>query len=72
MARLKLKQILSNLSYNETTEQLTLNGTVNPSLIVSGSILIVPSENISGSMTIEGFDTFGDDNTPNTIDLGTY
>jgi autotransporter translocation and assembly factor TamB len=72
MAQLKLKQVLSNLSYNDATDQLTLSGSANPSLIVSGSIMVTSTPNISGSLTINGYDTFGDDTTPTIIDLGTY
>ena len=72
MARLKLKQVLSNLEYNSSTDQLTLTGTTNPSLIVSGSVLVTSTPVISGSLTINGYDTFGDNATPTSIDLGTF
>ena len=72
MARLKLKQIISNLSYNELTDQLILTGTTNPSFIVSGSVIVTSTPKVSGSLTINGYDTFGDNSTPTSIDLGTY
>lgn len=72
MARLKLKQILSNLQYNASNEQLTLSGSINPSFVVSGSILVTSTPTISGSLTIQGYDTFGDSGSASTIDLGNY
>ncbi len=72
MARLKLKQVLSNLSYNTTSNQLTLSGSTNPSLIISGSAVVTSTPTMSGSLTINGYDTFGDNTTPTSIDLGTY
>lgn len=72
MARLKLKQVLSNLQYNSSTDQLILTGSTNPSFIVSGSVMITSTPTVSGSLTINGYDTFGDNSTPTSIDLGTY
>ena len=72
MARLKLKQILSNLHYNATTEQLILSGSSDPSFIISGSVLIVDAQTVTGSLTIQGYDTFGDSGSADTIDLGEY
>lgn len=72
MARLKLKQVLSNLQYNSSTDQLILTGSTNPSFIVSGSVMVTSTPTISGSLTINGYDTFGDNSTPTSIDLGTY
>ena len=72
MARLKLKQVLSNLQYNASTSQLTLSGSGDPSFIVSGSVIVTSTSTISGSLTINGYDTFGDNTTPTSIDLGTY
>jgi hypothetical protein len=72
MARLKLKQVLSNLQYNSSTDQLILTGSTNPSFIVSGSVIVTSTPTVSGSLTINGYDTFGDNSTPTSIDLGTY
>ena len=72
MAKLKLKQILSNLSYNSSTDQLILSGSGDPTFIISGSAIINNSQTVSGSLTINGYDTFGDKDSPDTIDLGTY
>ena len=72
MARLKLKQVLSNLQYNSSTDQLILSGSTNPSFIVSGSVIVTSTPTVSGSLTINGYDTFGDNSTPTSIDLGTY
>jgi hypothetical protein len=72
MARLKLKQVLSNLQYNSSTDQLILTGSTNPSFIVSGSVIVTSTPTISGSLTINGYDTFGDNSTPTSIDLGTF
>ena len=72
MARLKLKQVLSNLQYNSSTDQLILTGSTNPSFIVSGSVTVTSTPTVSGSLTINGYDTFGDNSTPTSIDLGTF
>ena len=72
MARLKLKQVLSNLHYDSIQDQLILSGSTNPSLIISGSAVVTSTSIISGSLTINGYDTFGDNTTPTSIDLGTY
>lgn len=72
MARLKLKQVLSNLHYDAIQDQLILSGSTNPSLIISGSAVVTSTSIISGSLTINGYDTFGDNTTPTSIDLGTY
>jgi hypothetical protein len=72
MARLKLKQVLSNLQYNSSTDQLILTGSTNPSFIVSGSVIVTSTPTVSGSLTINGYDTFGDNSTPTSIDLGTF
>lgn len=72
MSRIRLKQILSNLSYDKENAQLILSGSNDPSFIVSGSILIVPTPNITGSLTIQNIDNFGDSGSFTTIDLGQY
>ena len=68
MARLRLEQILSNMSYNTGSNQLTISGSEN-ALIISGSALVV-SSNVTGSFTIQGVDTFGDSGSFYTLDLG--
>jgi hypothetical protein len=70
MARLKLKQILSNIHYKETANSLIISGSGNPQLIISGSALITSSPTVTGSLTINGVDTFGDTGSFNEIDLG--
>jgi hypothetical protein len=70
MARLKLKQVLSNLLYNATTNQLILSGSSDPSFIVSGSVYVASTPTITGSITIQNVDTFGDSGSFYTLDLG--
>lgn len=72
MALLKLKQLRSNLSYDETTNTLYLSGSSSPSFVITGSVLITSSQALSGSLTIAGVDTFGDTGSFYTVDLGTY
>lgn len=72
MARLKLKQVLSNLSYNEAESKLILSGSQSPSFVVSGSIDVVSTDQITGSITIQGIDSFGDSGSFYTVDLGDY
>lgn len=77
MSRLKLKQVISNLQYNEATEQLifsssrtTSNDT--PDFIFSGSIEIAQSLYTSGTLTVKGVDNFGDSGSFYSLDLGDY
>lgn len=72
MARLKLKQVLSNLKYNSSTTTLTLSGSSEPSFIISGSVNIVSTPSITGSLTIKDIDSFGDSGSFFTMDLGSY
>lgn len=72
MARLKLKQVLSNLSYEEATSKLTLSGSKSPSFAISGSVDVVSTNQITGSITIQGIDSFGDSGSFYTVDLGNY
>jgi len=72
MARLKLKQVLSNLSYEEANSKLTLSGSKSPSFAISGSIDVVFTNQITGSVTIQGIDSFGDSGSFYTVDLGNY
>lgn len=72
MALLKLKQVLSNLSYNQTTNTLYLSGSGDPSFVITGSLYVTSSDFVSGSITIAGVDTFGDSGSFYTVDLGEY
>ena len=73
MARLKLKQVLSNLQYNAAESQLILSGSgMGTDFVVSGSIEVVPTPLKSGSVTIQGIDSFGDSGSFYTVDLGDY
>jgi hypothetical protein len=100
MARLKLKQVLSNLHYDATNDQLILSGSkpsagaqnwedadVNwnealgtwdgsraniPDFVIHGSTFVTSSTYTTGSITINGVDTFGDSGSFDTIDLGEY
>jgi hypothetical protein len=61
MARLKLKQVLSNLQYNATTSQLTLSGSgTGTDFVISGSVEITSTSLKTGSLTIKDIDSFGD------------
>lgn len=70
MARLRLEQILSNMTFDTGSNQLTISGSEN-ALIISGSALVVSSD-VTGSFTIENVDTFGDSGSFFTLDLGDY
>ena len=72
MALLKLKQVLSNLSYNEATNTLYLSGSSDPSFVITGSLYVTSSATVTGSVTIAGADTFGDSGSFYTVDLGDY
>jgi hypothetical protein len=105
MARLKLKQILSNLHYDADKDQLILSGSkaltqlnwedanlnwedvdqnwnefafgsgsrVNtPDFVIYGSTFVTSSVYTTGSITINGVDTFGDSGSFDTVDLGNY
>jgi hypothetical protein len=71
MARLKLKQVLSNLSYNSGSNQLTVSGS-NNALIISGSTIVTSTPTTTGSLTIQNVDTFGDSGSFFTLDLGNF
>jgi hypothetical protein len=70
MALLKLKQIKSNLLYNELTNQLILSGSQQTDFIISGSVVVTSTPTVTGSLTISNIDTFGDSGSFNTLDLG--
>lgn len=71
MARLRLEQVLSNLSYNSTSNQLTVSGS-NNALIISGSATVTSTPIATGSLTIQNIDSFGDSGSFYTMDLGQY
>lgn len=71
MARLRLEQLLSNMSFDSGSNQLTISGSDN-ALIISGSALVVSTSTTTGSFTIQGIDTFGDSGSFFTMDLGEY
>lgn len=62
MARLRLEQILSNMTYDDG----------NNNLIISGSAEVTSTPTQTGSFTIQGIDSFGDSGSFDTIDLGDY
>jgi hypothetical protein len=70
MARLKFKQVFSNISYNSGSNQLTISGSEN-ALIISGSALVISSD-VTGSLTIQNIDSFGDSGSFFTLDLGDF
>ena len=100
MARLKLKQVLSNLHYNAADDQLILSGSKVPTglqnwenvdqnwdetlgtwdgsranipdFVIHGSTYVTSSVYTTGSITIDGVDTFGDSGSFDSIDLGDY
>jgi hypothetical protein len=72
MARLKLKQLYSNLQYNTASAVLTLSGSQQTDFVISGSVRIVSTPTITGSLTIQNIDTFGDSGSFFTMDLGDY
>ena len=71
MARLKLKQVYSNLSYNSGSNQLTVSGS-NNAFIISGSAVVTSTPSTTGSLTIQNIDSFGDSGSFFTLDLGDY
>lgn len=73
MARLKLKQVLSNLSYDDTNDKLILSGgNAQPAFYIQGQVYVTSSSTVTGSITIAGVDTFGDSGSFDSIDLGDY
>lgn len=73
MARLKLKQVLSNLQYNESTSQLILSGSgEDTDFLISGSVYVATTPEKTGSLTIQNIDSFGDSGSFDTMDLGDY
>lgn len=73
MARLKFKQIWSNLQYNTASAQLTLSGSgQGDDFIISGSVYVTSTSQKTGSLTIQNIDSFGDSGSFYTVDLGDY
>lgn len=72
MARLKFKQIYSNLQYNTASSVLTLSGSQQTDFIISGSVKITSTPTMAGSLTIQNIDSFGDSGSFFTMDLGDY
>lgn len=73
MARLKLKQVLSNLSYDDTNDKLILTGgNSQPAFYIQGEVYVTGSAVTPGTVTIAGADTFGDSGSFYTVDLGDY
>jgi len=73
MARLKFKQIWSNLQFDTGSSQLTLSGSgQGTDFIISGSVYIDSTSTKTGSLTIQNIDSFGDSGSFYTMDLGDY
>jgi hypothetical protein len=72
MARLKFKQIYSNLQYDTASSVLTLSGSQETDFVISGSVRIVSTPRMTGSLTIQNIDSFGDSGSFFTMDLGDY
>jgi hypothetical protein len=62
MAKLRLEQVLSNMSYNSGSNNL----------IISGSAEVVSTPTQTGSFSIQDIDSFGDSGSFFTVDLGDY
>jgi hypothetical protein len=62
MARLRLEQLLSNLSYNSGSNNL----------VISGSAQVISTATQTGSLSIQNIDSFGDSGSFFTMDLGDY
>jgi len=72
MARFKLKQVYSNLQYDTASSVLTLSGSQQTDFVISGSVRIVSTPTMTGSLTIQNIDSFGDSGSFFTMDLGSY
>jgi hypothetical protein len=62
MARLRLEQLLSNMSYNSGSNNL----------VISGSAQVVSTPTQTGSLSIQNIDSFGDSGSFFTLDLGDF
>ncbi len=72
MARIKFKQIYSNLQYDTASSVLTLSGSQETDFIISGSVIVTSTPTRTGSLTIQNIDSFGDSGSFYTVDLGDY
>ena len=72
MARLKLKQVWSNLQFDTGSSVLTLSGSQETDFIISGSVLVTSTPTHTGSLTIQNIDSFGDSGSFYTVDLGEF
>lgn len=72
MARIKFKQIYSNLQYDTASAVLTLSGSQETDFIISGSVIVTSTPTRTGSLTIQNIDSFGDSGSFYTVDLGDY
>jgi len=72
MARIKLKQVYSNLQYDTGSSVLTLSGSQEVDFIISGSVIVTSTPTRTGSLTIQNIDSFGDSGSFFTMDLGDY
>lgn len=72
MARLKFKQIFSNLQYDTASSVLTLSGSQETDFVISGSVIVTSTPTHTGSLTIQNIDSFGDSGSFFTMDLGDY
>ena len=71
MARLKFKQVYSNLSYNSGSLIVSSSDSV-PAMIISGSTIVTSTPTSTGSLTIQNIDSFGDSGSFFTLDLGDF
>lgn len=71
MARLKFKQVFSNLSYNSGSLIISSSGNI-PAMIISGSTIVTSTPTSTGSLTIQNIDSFGDSGSFFTLDLGDF
>jgi hypothetical protein len=73
MARLKFKQIWSNLQFNTGSSELTLSGSGQGNdFIISGSVYVTSTSQKTGSLSIQNIDSFGDSGSFYSVDLGDY
>lgn len=70
MARIKLKQVYSNLSYDTSLGVLSVSGSSNHAMVITGSVFVTSSALVTGSITISGVDTWGDSGSFYSVDLG--
>ena len=70
MARIKLKQVYSNLSYDTSSGVLSVSGSLNHAIVITGSVFVTSSALVTGSITIDGVDTWGDSGSFYVVDLG--